>query len=190
MKRNRLCAFVVAAFGVIFGCGMAFAGANISLLASNFSRTEQYTTNDTTAPLTIYDNIVKVPASNNVLLVTISGGSDVNGALGATSLLLNCQVDGADCASASGSSTAAPAGWTNLNISQSGLDSEDSSVSYTWCTPISRLGRGKSGLQHEVTLNMASSNNSDYVNLEAIHVSIEAAKVQDGSNACSGAGFP
>lgn len=191
MKRSAAYAVTGAIVGLLFTAGIAIAGSNISLVASSFELSEYGTSRDISNPLMFYDNVVTVPASNNVLLISISGGSDVGGPVNATSLFLNCQVDGTNCASSSGSSTAAPAGWTDLNVSQSGNASRDSSVAYTWCTTIgkNRGAKGKAQLQHEVTLSLASRDGLHVVNLEAIHVSIEAAKVKDAANACSGTGF-
>jgi hypothetical protein len=179
----------LSALGLFLSPPFALAGGNTSRLAENFSRSEISTTGDITAPLIFYDNTVSVPASNNVLLVSISASSDLSAASGApyTALLLNCQVDGTACASASGASQEAPDGWTNLN----NYPGTESSVNYTWCTPVGRkdAAKGNAKLEHEVTLSMASSDGTDAVSLEALHVSIDAVKVKDSSNTCTGIGF-
>jgi hypothetical protein len=184
MRLGRLYVFTVPVLGVLFNAVMALAGSNISLLASNFDRTEVSTSGDITKPLSIYDNTVMVPASNNVLLISISGGAEVSAST--TDLYLNCQVDGTTCASSAAASNIAPPGWTGLDNAVS----KDSSLSYTWCTPLKKNGKGKSGLTHEVTLSMASSDGTSTVAIEAMHVSIEAVMVKDTSNACTAAGFP
>jgi hypothetical protein len=186
MKRTAAYALTATIAGLLFTAATALAGSNVSLLASNFDRAGFDTTTATTAaPLMIYDNTVKVPASNNVLLISISADSGTT-----QGPLLNCQVDGANCASSAGATTAAPDGW--ISADDDGGD-DLVNLNYTWCMPISRAGKGKSGLTHEVTLAMAVDNfasSNTEAGLEGIHVSIEAAKVKDKTNACTGAGFP
>lgn len=185
MKRNAVYALTATIAGLLFTAATAIAGGNVSLLASSFNSTGYSTTTATTAsPLLVYDNVVKVPASNNVLLISISADSgDDYGPL------LNCQVDGVNCASAGGTKYSAPDGWISAN--DDGGD-DRVNLNYTWCTPVSRLGKGKAGLMHEVTLNMAPDNfasSRTSTTIEGVHVSIEAAKVKGNANACTGAGF-
>jgi hypothetical protein len=185
MKRKAAYALTATIAGLVFSAATALAGSNVSLLASSFNSAGYSTTTATTAaPLLIYDNTVKVPASNNVLLISISADSgDFSGPL------LNCQVDGVNCASAGGTKYSAPDGW--ISADDDGGD-DLVNLNYTWCTPISRSGKGKSGLMHEVTLNMAPddfASTKTSTALEGIHVSIEAAKITGGANACTGSGF-
>lgn len=182
MKRNAVYALTATIAGLLFTAATALAGSNVSLLASNFNSTGfNTTTATTTEPLLIYDNTVKVPASNNVLLISISADSGSY-----KGPLLNCQVDGANCASSAGDKYSAPDGW--ISAADDGTD-DLVNLNYTWCTPIRRKGKGNSGLKHDVTLSMAIYGSNSNAGLEGIHVSVEGAKVKPNTNGCTGAGF-
>jgi hypothetical protein len=131
-----------------------------------------------TTPVLFYNKTVTVPASVNVLYISVFGTTDTHS--GAAELL-NCQVDGVDCNNTGNtSSNGSPAGW--VTVAHADADLHDVAASYQWCTPIKK-NSGKNGLAHAVTLKMASDGAGE-VFMEQIHVFVDGSKVKDATAAC------
>lgn len=134
--------------------------------------------------LNIYGNSVSVPANINTLFITITGAGDTQGNP-STQLLLGCAVDGTPCVSTNFATNASPANWANVLVDGSNTDSEDHSFSYTWCVPIKKHNP-PNPLEHEVSINMASSDGTNGVFIERTLVTIDGSKIKGASDACTG----
>ena len=170
---------------VLLAMAPAARAQNIQRFAANFlmfdgNEVDALATNTTSNPLLFYDKTVTVPASVNVLYVTIFGTTDTHG--GAKELI-NCQVDGTDCNNTGNSSgNGSPAGW--VTIAHANADLHDNAASYSWCVALPKK-KGKNS-SREVTLRLASSG-ADEVFMEQIHVFVDGSKVKDPSGACTDA---
>lgn len=174
-------------FGVAILVCLAMApqvrAQNIQRFAANFlmfdgGEVDAPITNTTSNPILFYDKTVTVPASINVLYVTIFGTTDThNGGRE----LINCQVDGTDCNNTGNkSSNDSPAGW--VTIAHADADLHDNAASYGWCAVLPKK-KGKNA-SREVTLRMASDGTGE-VFMEQIHVFVDGSKVKDPTGACT-----
>lgn len=157
---------------------------NLQRFSANFlmfdgGEVDANTSATTSSPILFYDKTVKVPASVNVLYVTIFGTTDTHSG-GAE--LINCQVDGTDCNNTGNSSSnGSPAGW--VKIAKAGADLHDNAASYGWCAVLPKK-TGKGSLSREVTLRLASDGVGE-VFMEQIHVFVDGSKVKDPTSACT-----
>jgi hypothetical protein len=186
---KRLKQLILGGLGLLLLVSPAKA-QNIQRFAANFLMFDgnevDATAADTTSttPILFYNKTVTVPASVNVLYISIFGTTDTHS--GAAELL-NCQVDGVDCNNTGkASSNGSPAGW--VRVAHADADLHDVAASYQWCTPIKKKS-GKNGLAHAVTLKMAS-NGAGEVFMEQIHVFVDGSKVKDPTLACQDADAP
>jgi hypothetical protein len=174
--------FAIGAMGMLLLVSPARA-QNLQRFSANFlmfdgSEVDAPITNTTSSPILFYDKTIKVPASVNVLYVTIFGTTDTHN--GGTELI-NCQVDGVDCNNTGKtSSNGSPAGW--VKIAHADADLHDNAASYGWCAPIPKK-TGMNALNREVTLRLAS-NGVGEVFMEQIHVFVDGSKVKDATGAC------
>ncbi len=174
---KRIWQFAMGVMGLLLLVSPARA-QDLKRFAANFlmfdgGEVDATAANTTSNPILFYDKTIKVPASVNVLYVTIFGTTDTHS--GAKELI-NCQVDGVDCNNTGiNSSNGSPAGW--VTIAHAAADLHDVAASYGWCTPISK------SKSHEITLRLASSG-ADEVFMEQIHVFVDGSKVKNSSLAC------
>jgi hypothetical protein len=151
---------------------------NIQRFAANFlmfdgAEVDALDTNTTSNPILFYDRTIKVPASVNLLYVTIFGTTDTH--TGARELI-NCQADGVDCNNTGkASSNGSPAGW--VTIAHAATDLHDVAASYGWCVPI------KKKKSHKITLRLASDGTGE-VFMEQIHVFVDGSKLKNPTLAC------
>lgn len=180
---KRVWQSVIGVLGLLLLVSSAKA-QNIQRFSANFLKfdggeVDATALNLTSNPVLFYDKTVKVPASVNVLYVTVFGTTDTHG--GARELI-NCQVDGTDCNNTGNSSNnGSPAGW--VTIANAGADLHDNAASYGWCAVLPKK-KGKDALNREVTLRLASDG-KDEVFMEQIHVFVDGSKVKDPSSACT-----
>jgi hypothetical protein len=157
---------------------------NVQRFAANYlmfdgSEVDATTSNTTGNPILFYDKTVKVPASSNVLYVSVYGTTDTHSG-GAE--LINCQVDGTDCNNTGkSSSNGSPAGWVKL--ANASADLHDNAASYSWCAVLPKK-TGKNSQNREVTLRLASDGVGE-VFMEQIHIFVDGSKVKDATNACT-----
>lgn len=179
---KRIWQLATGAMGLLLLVSSARA-QNIERFAANFlmfdgGEVAATTSNTVGNPILFYDKTVTVPASVNVLYVTIFGTTDTHDS---ARELINCQVDGVDCNNTGKkSSNGSPAGW--VTIAHADADLHDNAASYEWCTPVKSKG-GKNALNHEVTLRLASNGDGE-VFMEQIHVFVDGSKVKDSTLAC------
>ncbi|HVA77076.1 MAG TPA: hypothetical protein VNF27_04230 [Candidatus Binataceae bacterium] len=129
----------------------------------------------------IFSDHVQVPASANVLYVTLSATGDTSNT--STESQFTCIVDGTPC-NAGATFDATAAGW--IVLEEGTGDQDDNSINYTWCTRISPLSsaKGKDKLLHDVQLRIAS-NGAGTASIEAIHVFVDGNKVKNAAQACA-----
>src|SRR5690242_18542506 len=151
---------------------------NLQRFAANFlmfdgGEVDATTANTTANPILFYDKTVKVPASINVLYVSIFGTTDTHDG---GRELINCQVDGTDCNNTGvNSSNGSPAGW--VTVAHASADLHDNAASYSWCAVLPKKTGSNKG-SREVTLRIASDGTGE-VFMEQIHVFVDGSKVKD-----------
>ena len=147
----------------------------------NFDGTEQHGGPGDTPALDngvqIWDDHVTVPASVNVLYVTLSATGDTS--IPAVESQFSCLLDGVPC-NAGTTFDATAAGWIVLEEGLSAAD--DNAITYTWCTPIKPLKQQTQKLLHDVSLRMAT-NGAGTAFIEGIHVFVDGNHIKNPSQA-------
>ncbi len=140
----------------------------------------------------IYSNTVTVPADVNTLYVSFDAAADVADSTNA--MFVACLLDGSPCNDRAAVVNDSPSGWVEVQALASGAvpdNASDQAIHYTWCTPITRLGPGSSGLVHNVQLRLASAEDTG-VFLEQLYVFVNGARIagKNAGNACTRGGLP
>lgn len=199
-RLSRLVLAVAAAGFVLIAAPHAARAQNIQAYAANWLDFENE--NEATShaiPLAhatggdlIYTNQVVVPASINVLYVSVDATGDLRD--NSNAMFVACLVDGAPCRDVAAPDNDSPSGWVmvqNLTNTAQPEAHSDQAIHYTWCTPIRKLP-GPTGTTHNVQLRLASEDTTHNVYLEQMHVFVNGAKIagRNLANACTNAGHP
>lgn len=175
IARRTLTGFGIAAFCLALPVA-AQAGPPLTRLAVSVQSSGPIDAASTDTPasggIKVYDQTVKVPASDNVLYVNVSGLSH-----GSNPGAINCQVDSTNCISTTNSFLSKP-GWLSVGNDQNETTYGENSITYTFCVPIVKG-------THTVTINVANATGVGDAYFEQMTISVDANKIQNHANACS-----